>query len=83
MKEFIYQNLFLKKFSLDKSILKEKESTKNFTKLKIEIIDKVLKSLNGTKKGLSKISSWRLRKETLIILNIAKRLCNLLKKKTL
>ena len=72
---------FFKKFSLDKSILKEKESTKNFTKLKIEIIDKVLKSLNGTKKGLSKISSWRLRKETLIILNIAKRLCNLLKRK--
>ena len=33
-----------------------------------------------TKKGLSKISSWRLRKETFIILNIAKRLCNLLKR---
>ena len=45
---------FIKKiFSLDKSILDRKsESSKNFVKLKIEIIDKVLSSLNGTKKRI-------------------------------
>ena len=44
------------------------------------MIDKVSKSLENTKKGLMHIDIWSLRKETLIILNIAKRLCNLLKK---
>ena len=53
----------------------------NFEKLKVEIIENVLISLKTTKNGLSFIQSWRLRKETLIILNIAKRLCNLLKKR--
>ena len=52
----------------------------NFKRLKIEIIDNVLKLLKGTEIGLYQIQSWRLRKETLIILNIAKRLCNLLKR---
>ena len=70
---------FFKKYSLDKKILRKSKSEENFEKLKIEIIDNVLSSLRKTKLGLREIQSWRLRKETLIILNIAKRLCNLLK----
>ena len=70
---------FFKKYSLDKKILRKSKSEENFEKLKIEIIDNVLTSLRKTKLGLREIQSWRLRKETLIILNIAKRLCNLLK----
>ena len=70
---------FFKKYSLDKKILRKSKSEENFERLKIEIIDNVLTSLRKTKLGLRKIQSWRLRKETLIILNIAKRLCNLLK----
>ena len=76
---YIPYSLF-KKYSLDKSILNQKKSTENFKRLKIEIIDNVLKLLKGTEIGLYQIQSWRLRKETLIILNIAKRLCNLLKR---
>ena len=70
---------FFKKYSLDKKILRKSKSIENFERLKIEIIDNVLLSLRKTKLGLREIQSWRLRKETLIILNIAKRLCNLLK----
>ena len=70
---------FFKKYSLDKKILRKSKSIENFERLKIEIVDNVLVSLRKTKLGLRKIQSWRLRKETLIILNIAKRLCNLLK----
>ena len=70
---------FFKKYSLDKKTLRKSKSEENFERLKIEIIDNVLTSLRKTKLGLRKIQSWRLRKETLIILNIAKRLCNLLK----
>ena len=70
---------FFKKYSLDKKILRKSKSEENFERLKIEIIDNVLTSLRKTKLGLREIQSWRLRKETLIILNIAKRLCNLLK----
>ena len=77
---YIPESLF-KKYSIDKSILKKNKSTGNFEKLKVEIIENILISLKMTKNGLSCIQSWRLRKETLIILNIAKRLCNLLKKK--
>lgn len=77
---YIPESLF-KKYSLDISVLKKRESVENFEKLKIEIIERVLISLEKTKYGLSYIRSWRLRKETLIILNIAKRLCNLLKKR--
>ena len=71
---------FFKKYSLDKKILRKSKSIENFERLKIEIVDNVLLSLRKTKLGLRKIQSWRLRKETLIILNIAKRLCNLLKR---
>ena len=78
---YIPESLF-KKYSINKSILKE-QIYGNFEKLKVEIIENVLISLKTTKNGLSFIQSWRLRKETLIILNIAKRLCNLLKKETL
>lgn len=77
---YIPESLF-QKYSIDKSILKKKKSVGNFEKLKVEIIENVLTSLKTTKNGLSYIQSWRLRKETLIILNIAKRLCNLLKKR--
>ena len=71
---------FFKKYSLNKSILKDRKSIESFKKLKNEILDKVLESLKNTSSGLVLIESWRLRKETLIILNIAKRLCNLLKR---
>ena len=77
---YIPESLF-KKYSINKSILKKSRSMGNFEKLKVEIIENVLISLKTTKNGLSFIQSWRLRKETLIILNIAKRLCNLLKKR--
>ena len=70
---------FFKKYSVDKKILRKSKSVENFERLKIEIVDNVLVSLRKTKLGLREIQSWRLRKETLIILNIAKRLCNLLK----
>ena len=70
---------FFKKYSVDKKILRKSKSIENFERLKIEIVDNVLVSLRKTKLGLREIQSWRLRKETLIILNIAKRLCNLLK----
>ena len=70
---------FFKKYSVDKKILRKSKSGENFERLKIEIVDNVLVSLRKTKLGLREIQSWRLRKETLIILNIAKRLCNLLK----
>ena len=70
---------FFKKYSLDKKILRKSKSEENFERLKIEIVDNVMVSLRKTKLGLREIRSWRLRKETLIILNIAKRLCNLLK----
>ena len=70
---------FFKKYSVDKKILRKSKSIENFERLKIEIVDNVLTSLRKTKLGLREIQSWRLRKETLIILNIAKRLCNLLK----
>ena len=70
---------FFRKYSLDKKTLRKSKSIENFERLKIEIVDNVLLSLRKTKLGLREIQSWRLRKETLIILNIAKRLCNLLK----
>ena len=40
-----------------------------------EIVLKIEVFLNQSKNGLNLIRSWRLKKETLIILNIAKRLC--------
>ena len=54
-------------------------SCQNFTRLKIEIISKVENLLKEIKESLQLIDIWKLKKETLIILNIAKRLCFLLK----
>ena len=70
---------FFKKYSLDKEILNSEVSDLNFLNLVHEIIEKVEIILIKSNKGLKMIEPWSLRKETLIILNIAKRLCNLLK----
>ena len=70
---------FLKKHQLNVNILKKKSSCQNFNKMKIEIISKVENLLKDIKENLQHIDIWKLKKETLIILNIAKRLCFLLK----
>ena len=70
---------FFKKHLLNKEILGFKESNLNFSYLVNEMIEKVEIMLVKSNKGLRKIEPWSLRKETLIILNIAKRLCYLLK----
>ena len=51
----------------------------NFFNLVHEIVEKIEIMLDKSNKGLKMIKPWSLRKETLIILNIAKRLCYLLK----
>ena len=76
---YIPKSLF-KKHNISKKFLNNKNSSKNFKILIIEIIDKIEAILQNCHIGLNLIKPWRLRKETLIILNIAKRLCNLLKK---
>ena len=75
---YIPENL-LKKHKLNVNILMKGSSCQNFTRLKIEIISKVENLLKEIKKSLQLIDIWKLKKETLIILNIAKRLCFLLK----
>ena len=70
---------FLKKHQLNVNILMKKSSCQNFNKMKIEIISKVENLLKDIKENLQLIDIWKLKKETLIILNIAKRLCFLLK----
>ena len=77
---YIPENL-LKKHKLNVNILMKGSSCQNFTRLKIEIISKVENLLKEIKKSLQLIDIWKLKKETLIILNIAKRLCFLLKVK--
>ena len=57
----------------------KKNSCESFNRLKIEIISEVENSLKEIKESLQLIDIWKLKKETLIILNIAKRLCFLLK----
>ena len=57
----------------------KKNSCQSFNRLKIEIISEVENSLREIKESLQLIDIWKLKKETLIILNIAKRLCFLLK----
>ena len=69
---------FLKKHQLNANILTKKSSCQNFDKMKIEIISKVENLLKDVKENLQLIDIWKLKKETLIILNIAKRLCFLL-----
>jgi squalene synthase HpnC len=75
---YIPKNLF-KKHKLNVNILMKNNSCQNFSRLKIEIICKVENLLKDIKKSLQLIDIWKLKKETLIILNIAKRLCFLLK----
>jgi hypothetical protein len=64
---------------VDREILKLKDSDANFLGLVFEMVKKVEIMLTKSDKGLRKIEPWSLRKETLIILNIAKKLCYLLK----
>ncbi len=80
LKRIYIPESFFKKYGLNTKCLSSKESPKKFIKLKLELVKKVEDMLINTKQGLKLIRLWRLRKETLIILNIAKRLCNLLKK---
>ena len=70
---------FFKKHSLKKETLNLEESSINFFNLVHEIVEKIEIMLDKSNKGLKMIEPWSLRKETLIILNIAKRLCYLLK----
>tara|TARA_B100000579_G_scaffold26775_1_gene18834 strand:+ start:642 stop:1541 length:900 start_codon:yes stop_codon:yes gene_type:complete len=76
---YIPEELF-KKYSSSISDLKLKESSNNFKNLKNEIINKVEEMLKNSKCGLKLIKISRLRKETLIIFYIAKKLCYLLRK---
>ena len=75
---YIPSNL-LKKYSVSQKILSTNTSNNCFSNVIKEIIDKIDEMLENSVKGLKLISSRRLRIETLIILNIAKRLSNLLK----
>lgn len=71
---------YFNRYKIDFEILKKDYSCKNFKKLKKEMIRKVEDLLDRSKSGLKLIKIWRLKKETLIILNIAKRLCFLIKR---
>ena len=64
---------------MKKETLNLEESSINFFNLVHEIVKKIEIMLDKSNKGLKMIEPWSLRKETLIILNIAKRLCYLLK----
>jgi phytoene/squalene synthetase len=70
---------YFRRFSLDVNVLKKRKAPIDFIFLKNELISKVEDLLLDTENGLKLIKEWRLRKETFIILNIAKRLCFLLK----
>ncbi len=75
---YIPANL-LKKYSINQKVFSKNTSNNGFSKVIEEIIDKIEVMLKNSGRGLKLISSRRLRIETLIILNIAKRLSNLLK----
>ncbi len=75
---YLPESLF-QKYSLEIKTLDKQKSPEKFIKLKNEIVLKTEKLLNNSKEGLKLIDIWRLKKETLIILNIAKRLCFLIK----
>ena len=64
---------------MNKEIFKLRDSNANFLDLVFEMVEKVEIMLTKSNKGLRMIEPWSLRKETLIILNIAKKLCYLLK----
>ncbi len=76
---YIPQDLF-KKYSVKNNILGGEKSTQDFIFLKKDLISNVENLLKKTEFGLNLIKDWRLRKETFIILHIARRLCFLLKK---
>ena len=76
---YIPSNYF-QKYSLKISVLAEKKAPIDFIFLKNELITETEKLLSHIEIGLNLIKDWRLRKETFIILSIAKRLCFLLKK---
>jgi phytoene/squalene synthetase len=69
----------MKKYSVSQKVFSTNNSNNQFSKVIEEIIDKIEVMLENSVEGLKLISSRRLRIETLIILNIAKRLSNLLK----
>jgi phytoene/squalene synthetase len=75
---YLPDSLF-KKYSVDISNLNQKKSSEKFRMLKDEVISNTEFLLNNSKDGLKMIDIWKLKKETLIIFNIAKRLCFLLK----
>lgn len=70
---------YFQKYSLNVKILKEDKAPVDFIFLKNDLISETEKLLGQIEVGLNLIKDWRLRKETFIILNIAKRLCFLLK----
>ena len=80
LKRVYIPDTFFKKFSVSKKNLELGNSNQQFRMLVDEIVLKIEVFLNQSKNGLNLIRSWRLKKETLIILNIAKRLCYLLKR---
>ena len=71
---------FFKKYSLNANVLQKRQAPIDFIFLKNELIKKTEELIAQIKPGLKLIKDWRLRKETFIILNIAQRLCFLLKK---
>ena len=71
---------YFNKCSIKVEILKRSKNNSKFNDLKRLVIDRVEKLLDDSKKGIDLIEVGRLKKETLIILYIAKRLCFLLKK---
>ena len=70
---------YFQKYSLNVNVLKADKAPIDFVFLKNDLISETERLLTHTEIGLNLIKDWRLRKETFIILNIAKRLCFLLK----
>ena len=71
---------YFQKYSLNVKVLKADKAPIDFIFLKNDLISETERLLSHIEFGLNLIKDWRLRKETFIILNIAKRLCFLLKK---
>ena len=69
-----------KKYSINLSELTNDLSSEGFEEMKQEVVSNVEKLLDDSLEGIRKINIWSLRKETLIIFQIAKKLCLLLKK---
>ena len=81
LKRIYIPESFFNKYKVVKEILNLNNSNLNFLDLIHEMTEKIEIILTKSNKGLRMIEPWSLRKETLIILNIAKRLCYLLKNK--